>query len=175
MNRLEELQRKSDDIAQETQALNRSLDLIRQGSIERTRVDGSGHCRWPADTAPSHTSTGPILWDGVNHADVPIGDTLYAGPLAKDNGPGNAPSDMDISTAMDNVPSFYRSGTKHYRCCGREIKGDSDMRRHLRTGLKHSLPQFACACGRTYTRKDARTSHEKKCRKKLEAPDALLT
>ena len=165
--------------------LNHSLNLIRQGAIGDT-IDGSGYLPWPADITPSYTTTASIIGADVNRADTPITDTSYAGnshtQLAQDNAPSNewlyasqgtTSSDVDIPTAMNNITSFYRNGTKRYRCqCGSETERIADMKRHLKSG-SHLSPQFACICGRMFTRKDGRKSHQKRCHR-IEAQDAFL-
>jgi hypothetical protein len=92
LNRLGELQRKFDDISQEIQALNLSLN-VRQGVIGDTIVDGSEYLPWPADITPSYTTTTSIFGDDVNRADTPITDTSYASNghswLAENNAPSN--------------------------------------------------------------------------------------
>jgi hypothetical protein len=188
LNQLRELQRKSNDIAQEVQTLIRTLEFLRQGAIEHTRVDGSGYCPWPADIiTPSHTSTGPIFWDEINHAGAPgVGDPSYAsnnvqGPLAENIVPSDelllatASSNVDIPTAMHNAQSTYRNSNKRYRCqCGGGTERKSDMKRHLQSALSRVSPQFSCVCGERFTREDVRKNHEKKCSKILEVPNTFL-
>ena len=185
LNRLEELQRQFDDIAQEVQVLNRSLSLVRQGAIEHRIVDGPGYLPWPADITPSYTTTASIFGDDANSADTPVSVTSYAGnsrgQLAQDNAlsdewlsasQSTMSSDVNIQIPMHNVSIFYRNGTKRYRCqCGGETERKGDMRRHLKGG-NHLPPQFACVCGRRFTRKDVRNTHEKKC---LEAQHGFST
>jgi hypothetical protein len=164
-----------DVIAQEMQATNRSSDLLRQGTIDDTRMDGSKYPPWPTDMTPGYTTT--------NCAGPPISNALYAGyshlPSAEDNAPSLASqstisSDVDIPAAMNSVTCFYRNGTKRYRCqCGSETERIGDMKRHLKSG-NHLSPQFACFCGRRFTRKDGRKTHQKKYHK-MEAPDAFST
>ena len=103
--------------------------------------------------------------------------------LAGNNAPSNESlhpsqstmsSDVDMPTAMNSVKCYYRNGTKRYRCqCGGETERIGDMKRHLKSG-NHLSPQFDCVCGRRFTRKDGRKSHQKKCRE-FEAQDASST
>ena len=164
-------------IAQEMRPMNHSPDFIRQGTIDNTRMNGSEYPSWLTDMTPTYTT--------ANCAGPPIGNALYAINShlrsAQDNAPSNEwlasrstiSSDVDIPTAMNNITSFYRNGSKRYRCqCGSETERIADMKRHLKS-RSHLSPQFACICGRMFTRKDGRKSHQKRCHR-IEAQDAFL-
>jgi hypothetical protein len=188
LNCLEELQRKSNNIARQMQQLNRRLEFLRLAEIERTRVHDSGYRPCPAEI--SHVPTASIFGD-VNRAGAPIVDASYAGNsharFPEDNEPDSEwlhasrntmTSDVDIplpTVTLDNVSIIDRNGTKYYRCpCGSETDRKSGMTRHLKS-KKHLSPQFPCVCGGRFTRKDTLKNHEKKCRKVIEAQNVLST
>ena len=188
MNRLEELERKSDDIAREKQELTGTLELLRQGEIDRMRVHGSRYLPWVVDITFPHAPTASVSGN-VNRAGAPIVDTAHASNshalLPEENEPNNErlyasqntmSSDVDIPTVtMDDVSIIDQDGTKRYHCpCGSETNRKSGMMRHLKS-KKHLSPQFPCVCGGRFTRQDTLKSHEKKCRRIIKAQNVLST
>ena len=99
-------------------------------------------------TAHLHTRSGPAMSDSPRtgaeqshrHA-----DSMALGPVS--------------------ASECTRNGAKYYICsCGHRTKSMGDMSRHHES-RKHSSPKYTCFCGKKFTRKDARTRHEKKCKK----------
>src|SRR6266478_9683562 len=50
-----------------------------------------------------------------------------------------------------------------HRCddCAKTFKRKADLKRHLKTGLKHSPPRYKCGvCGKCYTRRYLQKKHK---------------
>ena len=86
-------------------------------------------------------------------------------PSHSDTGQSHRRTDS-VTLEPVSTSECTRNGKKYYICgCGHETRSMGDMSRHHES-RKHSFPKYSCLCGKKFTRKDGRTRHEKKCKRK---------